>query len=258
MTKDTHQAALQSYLDALLTDDQKTVPKTVPYHAAPAVIEKPTLLLEQPDIKRQLPQVALREPLISEELISQLPVSTPVIEQEQEQVIIAPAVAETVKTEEPLTHSSWADSAFECLLFEVAGLTLAVPLQLLGSIHPFEADELTPLFGQPDWFIGILSTQQTNLKVLETARWVMPERYTAEMRDNLKYVISINGYDWGLAVHAVHHSIRLEPEQVKWRTQRAKRAWLAGTVIEHMCALLDVEVLAQLICKQDGPGDRSK
>ena len=63
----------------------------------------------------------------------------------------------------------------------------------------------------------------------------MPERYTAQMRDDLKYVISINGYDWGLAVHQVRNSIRLEPSDIKWRTQRTKRAWLAGTVIEHMC-----------------------
>jgi purine-binding chemotaxis protein CheW len=34
---------------------------------------------------------------------------------------------------------------------------------------------------------------------------------------------------------------------VKWRTQRNQRPWLAGTVIEHMCALVDVTALAELI-----------
>lgn len=29
--------------------------------------------------------------------------------------------------------------------------------------------------------------------------------------------------------------------------QRGQRPWLAGTVIEHMCALLDVAALAELI-----------
>ncbi len=136
---------------------------------------------------------------------------------------------------------------FECLLFDVAGLTLAVPLVCLGSIYPLENQELTPLFGQPDWFLGILPSQAGNLKVLDTARWVMPERYRDDYRDGLKYVISVQGYEWGLAVHQVSRSIRLDPAEVKWRSQRSQRPWLAGTVIEHMCALLDVAALAELI-----------
>lgn len=142
---------------------------------------------------------------------------------------------------------AWAAEPFECLLFDVAGLTLAVPLVCLGSIYPLENQELTPLFGQPDWFLGILPSQAGNLKVLDTARWVMPERYRDDYRDGLKYVISVQGYEWGLAVHQVSRSIRLDPAEVKWRSQRSQRPWLAGTVIEHMCALLDVAALAELI-----------
>lgn len=255
MTKDTHQAALQSYLDALLTDDQQSELKPAPQLAQQPAAGPATAVVERPAVRQQLPPVALREPLISEEQISQLPVSSMRVEQQQETVTLTPTPAAETATESVLSAVSWADNAFECLLFEVAGLTLAVPLQALGSIYPFAPEELTPLFAQPDWFIGLLSTQHSTLKVLDTACWVMPERYSTDMRDTFKYVISINGYDWGLAVHAVHDSIRLEPEQVKWRTQRAKRAWLAGTVIDHMCALLDVEVLAQLITQQDRSSD---
>ncbi|ERI50969.1 hypothetical protein N878_24290, partial [Pseudomonas sp. EGD-AK9] len=142
---------------------------------------------------------------------------------------------------------SWAEEPFECLLFDVAGLTLAVPLICLGSIYPLGGQELTPLFGQPDWFLGILPSQAGNLKVLDTARWVMPDRYREDFREGLQYVISVQGYEWGLAVHQVSRSIRLDPAEVKWRSQRTQRPWLAGTVIEHMCALLDVAALAELI-----------
>lgn len=244
MSKHTQQAALQGYLDALLTE---STPEPVLLEPVPKA--KPAVFLEPQDTP-SLPQIALREPLISEEQISRLPVSVRVTE-EQQKVTVAESIQPAPKQEQ--ARNRLAEEPFECLLFDVAGLTLAVPLAALGSIYPFEPDELTPIFGQPDWFIGILPTPQANLKVLETARWVMPERYTAQMRDDLKYVISINGYDWGLAVHQVRNSIRLEPSDIKWRTQRTKRAWLAGTVIEHMCALLDVEVLAQLITRQDTP-----
>ena len=142
---------------------------------------------------------------------------------------------------------SWAAEPFECLLFDVAGLTLAVPLVCLGSIYSLAGHELTPLFGQPEWFLGILPSQAGNLKVLDTARWVMPDRYRDDFRQGLQYVISVQGYEWGLAVHQVSRSLRLDPNEIKWRTHRGQRPWLAGTVIEHMCALLDVSELAELI-----------
>jgi len=141
----------------------------------------------------------------------------------------------------------WGEEPFECLLFDVAGLTLAAPLVCLGSIYPLTDEELTPLFGQPDWFLGLLPCQAGNLRVLDTARWVMPERYRDDYREGLKFVISLQGLDWGLAVHGVSHSVRLDPAEVKWRNQRANRPWLAGTVIDQMCALLDVAALAEQV-----------
>jgi len=141
----------------------------------------------------------------------------------------------------------WGEEPFECLLFDVAGLTLAAPLVCLGSIYPLTDEELTPLFGQPDWFLGLLPCQAGNLRVLDTARWVMPERYRDDYREGLRFVISLQGLDWGLAVHGVSHSVRLDPAEVKWRNQRATRPWLAGTVIDQMCALLDVAALAEQV-----------
>ena len=75
----------------------------------------------------------------------------------------------------------------------------------------------------------------------------MPDRYRDDFRQGLQYVISVQGYEWGLAVHQVSRSLRLDPNEIKWRSHRGQRPWLAGTVIEHMCALLDVSALAELI-----------
>jgi purine-binding chemotaxis protein CheW len=70
----------------------------------------------------------------------------------------------------------WAQDRFECLLFSVGGLVLAVPLVELGSIHTM-TDELTPLFGQADWFMGLLPIKDSNIRTVNTAKIVMPERY---------------------------------------------------------------------------------
>ncbi|UII69991.1 chemotaxis protein CheW [Pseudomonas sp. HN11] len=235
------QLALESYLDALLQD------------ATAEELSEPILVLE-PAVE---PEVALDEFQLAvlEEQARDAQVVVPITP-----VVAAPApvVVEPVvevhlppsTTPPPVTgddRPSWAAEPFECLLFDVAGLTLAVPLVCLGSIYSLEGQELTPLFGQPEWFLGILPSQAGNLKVLDTARWVMPDRYRDDFRQGLQYVISVQGYEWGLAVHQVSRSLRLDPNEIKWRSHRGQRPWLAGTVIEHMCALLDVAELAELI-----------
>lgn len=144
----------------------------------------------------------------------------------------------------------WAQARFDVLLFKVSGLILAVPLISLGQIQPI-TDELTPLFGQADWFMGLQPTPQGKIRTVNTAKFVMPERYDESFVKNAKYVVSINGVPWGLAVDSVNQPITLMPDDVKWRTDRSKRPWLAGTVKEHMCALLDIPMIGQLLLDAD-------
>lgn len=238
------QLALESYLDALLQD------------ATDEALPEPILILEpavEPDTTLDEFQQAVMEEQARDAQVVEAPVVVPITP-----AVVAPMVVEAVVdvhlppsiTPPPVTgdgRPAWAAEPFECLLFDVAGLTLAVPLVCLGSIYSLEGQELTPLFGQPEWFLGILPSQAGNLKVLDTARWVMPDRYRDDFRQGLQYVISVQGYEWGLAVHQVSRSLRLDPNEIKWRSHRGQRPWLAGTVIEHMCALLDVAELAELI-----------
>ena len=116
----------------------------------------------------------------------------------------------------------WAQSRFDVLLFQVSGLTLAVPLIALGQIQPL-TDELTPLFGQADWFMGLQPTPGGKIRTVNTAKFVMPERYDEAFVKTAKYVVSINGVPWGLAVDSVNQPIALQPEDVKWRGDRSKR-----------------------------------
>jgi len=144
----------------------------------------------------------------------------------------------------------WAQSRFDVLLFKVSGLTLAVPLVSLGQIQPL-TDELTPLFGQADWFMGLQPTPAGKIRTVNTAKFVMPERYDERFLQTAKYVVSINGVPWGLAVDSVNQPIRLMPDDVKWRGNRSNRPWLAGTVKDHMCALLDIPRIGQMLIDAD-------
>ncbi|WNO07885.1 chemotaxis protein CheW [Teredinibacter sp. KSP-S5-2] len=140
----------------------------------------------------------------------------------------------------------WAQGRFDALLFQVSGLTLAVPLIALGQIQPL-TDELTPIFGQSDWFMGILPTPIGQIKTVNTALFVMPEKYNDSFLKTAKYVMTIDGLPWGLAVDSVNQPITLNTEDVNWRTQRTKRPWLAGTVKSAMCALIDIPQMGKLL-----------
>ncbi|MFJ7145814.1 CheW domain-containing protein [Pseudomonas protegens] len=272
--KSRPQLALQSYLDALLQDatEEEQVPEP-PVQVAPPV--PPVTLEASSEVLDEFQAAVLEEQARDAQVQHQAapaareaapaPLTPAVMESPEPlpssispvvpmlQALVPPLVEVHLppsNTPPPVTGSdrpSWAAEPFECLLFDVAGLTLAVPLVCLGSIYSLAGQELTPLFGQPEWFLGILPSQAGNLKVLDTARWVMPDRYRDDFRQGLQYVISVQGYEWGLAVHQVSRSLRLDPNEIKWRSHRGQRPWLAGTVIEHMCALLDVAELAELI-----------
>ncbi|WP_110663080.1 CheW domain-containing protein, partial [Pseudomonas jessenii] len=281
-TSSRPQLALQSYLDSLL--QEVTEELTLPLEAVAEEITAETVLDEfQAAVLEEqardaaatvtaAPARASVTPVVKAVIEAPAPVMAPVstiapllqalvpppVEVqpavvEVQQTLVPPVVevhlppSNTPPPVESDGRPSWAAEPFECLLFDVAGLTLAVPLVCLGSIYSLAGHELTPLFGQPEWFLGILPSQAGNLKVLDTARWVMPDRYRDDFKQGLQYVISVQGYEWGLAVHQVSRSLRLDPNEIKWRSHRGQRPWLAGTVIEHMCALLDVASLAELI-----------
>jgi len=240
------QLALQSYLDSLLQEAAVELAESSLDEFEAAVLEEQA---RDAGLLSVAPVQALAEPPVVVPVIEPAPavVARPVSVEPVIDINLPAATQNRVLGLQPGERPEWAQEPFECLLFDVAGLTLAVPLVCLGSIFALAGQELTPLFGQPDWFLGILPCQAGNLKVLDTARWVMPDRYRDDFRQGLQYVISVEGYEWGLAVHQVSRSIRLDPSEIKWRTQRTQRPWLAGTVIEHMCALLDVTALAELI-----------
>lgn len=140
---------------------------------------------------------------------------------------------------------------FEALLFRAGGLTLAVPLKLLGAIRPLDAMP-TPLPGQPEWYMGVLPAGEHTLQVVDTAQVVMPERYDPTMRSHYRYVISVYGSAWALAVDEILNAETLQPSQVRWRGRQSRRPWLAGTVVDHMCALLDVAGLDALLKHRGG------
>ena len=142
----------------------------------------------------------------------------------------------------------WAESRFQALLFEVAGLTLAVPLVKLKGVVPNDQG-LTPMPGHSPLFLGVTPYQGLQSKVVDTARFVLPQDRSAQLGDDAtercRHLVMIDDGRWALACSRIGDVVDLERDGVKWRSATGSRLWLAGTVIERMCALLDVEQLSR-------------
>lgn len=145
---------------------------------------------------------------------------------------------------------NWAQERFDILLVSVNGVNLAVPLGALDAIYPLE-DKLTPLFGQAEWFMGLQKTLIGNINIINTTQFVMPERYDKNAAKAFKYSVAINGSGWGLAVDDIDQPISIDPDDIRWRVNRSQQPWMAGTVKEHMCVLLDIPTLVERLTKKD-------
>jgi purine-binding chemotaxis protein CheW len=226
--------ALSLYLEALFADK----PASLPVPVAPVVV--PT----RPVI--DLPATALR-------VVTDIPpaptvtVAPPVVEVTAPPAP-APAPVETAVAARP----DWAQEPFPCLLLKLQGLSLALPLVKLHRILPWTEPTLIP--GYVPWLLGMVRTEglDRNLRVVDTARFIMPERLppatdAVPAGNSFHHIVMIGEGEWGLTCEDVSEVITIDPSKVRWRTSRSKRPWLAGTVVEHLCALLDAEQLAEML-----------
>lgn len=152
----------------------------------------------------------------------------------------------------------WAQDAFQCLLFRVAGLTLALPLARLSGVLPWENAAVAPMPNHQPWFLGLREHLGRRVRLIDVAQVVLPEDRRAALAPpdggRLGKVILIGDGGWGLACDAVAEVITLAPDAVKWRSQAGSRPWLAGTVIKEMCALIDTDAFAAMLAGSGPPG----
>lgn len=232
---------MKNYLSELLTDDpvveENTAKKLEEKKLESLLSQVSEPKVEQPSIttyKSERSKVEVVEPVID----------TPAVEEAPEQPLV------TSKSQggfTPTKEKAYDKEEFQAMFFDVAGLTVAVPLVELGGIH--NKLETNSLMGKPDWFSGVMLHRDEKINVVDTARWVMPEKCNDELINSLEYqyVIMLSNSNWGLSAEHLVDTVTLQEGDVKWLDSPSKRPWLAGLVKDRMCALLDVEALIQLL-----------
>ena len=191
--------------------------------------------------------------------VEEIEIPVPVAE-EVEEIITQPQVKEAQEPVRTVSHRPIQDmleNRFQALFFEVAGLTLAVPLVTLGGIH--RIDKVGGLIGKPKWFKGVMLHREQKINVVDTAMWVMPEKYDQNLAEtlNYQYLIMLGDSLWGLASDKLVNTVTLTRDEVKWREAGGKRPWLAGMVKERMCALIDVYQLIAMLNNGLGSNDQT-
>ncbi len=245
---------MQNYLSELLTDEQEE-----------AVVKKPELKkasssrvrdVEKQKLNQLLQQASAANNITEEKLKSvtsvksENKVSAPAVIKEKVEIEPVKQELTTKKSEAEfkiIPEKDYRKGSFQAMFFDVAGLLIAVPLIELGGIH--NVDKTTALVGKPDWFEGVMLHREEKINVVDTARWVMPEKCNQTLLDsiNYQYVIMLSDSHWGMLAENLVDTISLEQEDVKWLEPSEKRPWLAGLVKDKMCALLDVEALIKML-----------
>lgn len=231
---------MQDYLDSLLKEPAPVDPVS---QTTARLLERASEQLADEASTSQQEQVVV-EAIADDEAAAD--VAAPVIEPAPEdepaelQIVSDPATS-------ALALKDQLEETFQALFFEVAGLTLAVPLITLGGIH--NLDKVGPLFGKPAWFKGVMLHREQKINVVDTAMWVMPEKYDQNLSETLdyQYLIMLGDSPWGLASDKLVNTVTLSKDEVKWRESNSKRPWLAGMVKERMCALVDVNQLILML-----------
>jgi purine-binding chemotaxis protein CheW len=218
---------MEDYMSALLTEE-------------PMVEEIQRQTVEQ--LLEASPNIDTQElPPQLDDSVSLQPLQAKVIVPEVEKSHVAAINKQSIAT------VSIPEDKFQVLLFEIAGMTLAVPLIELGGIH--KIDTINPLFGKPDWFKGVLLHREEKFNVVDTAKWVMPgqESDKSVSATNYQYLIALGKSGWGLACEHLVATETLLPEDVKWRNLTGSRPWLSGMVKKKMCALVNVQQLISML-----------
>lgn len=159
-----------------------------------------------------------------------------------------------VTTDQPLSAiPEWGRQPFESLVFKVGGfLSLAVPLVKLNGIIKWpEEHQLTAMPGHSEWFLGLLPHRGKQVKVIDIAKFVIPENHKSRaallLEREFRHIILIKDGEFGLVCDGLGEVLKLGPEDMRWRDDRTSRPWLAGTITEKMCALLDIDHFSEML-----------
>ncbi len=179
-------------------------------------------LLDQQDALQQYLQDMLNEAAYTEPRIEEQQAVTP-----QTVTIIAAPPA----------------TPFQALIFEVQGLSLALPLDQLDGIEKWPAAPLPKIADKPAHYLGLLSRPGLHTQVVDPGTILQTDTTNPQ---EPRYILLVDNKRWGLAVSSVKKVLTIETDDCKWR-QPGQRPWFAGTVLSGLTHIVDLPALLKAL-----------
>lgn len=126
-----------------------------------------------------------------------------------------------------------------CAVLRAGDLRLALPLADLHGIRLLN-ERLCRLPHLPQWMLGISAGARS--QVVDTTALLGAGQagvYAA------MHVVTIAPERWALACDRVEGTIKVKPEEVRWRPHRDAEPWFAGIIAGELCPLIDVATLVE-------------
>ncbi|MDO8825545.1 MULTISPECIES: chemotaxis protein CheW [unclassified Methylophaga] len=132
----------------------------------------------------------------------------------------------------------------QALLFEVAGMQLALSLDELDGIETWPEEGLSQIPGYASYVVGTLSRPKQHTEVIDLTTLITNQSSNSE--DN-RYILLVNNKQLGLAVSAIRHVVKLEDENVRWRREPGQRPWLAGMLMSPLSSIISLTELLKIL-----------
>jgi purine-binding chemotaxis protein CheW len=132
--------------------------------------------------------------------------------------------------------------------FQAMGVHFAVPAEQYVDDFPCAEDISSDQDG-PEWVLGEIAIDGKRIRIANIAVMVIPNTRRDALRSDFRYrrVLQVGRGGWGFVCDGDVERIELSFEKVHWRTKQGKRQWLAGTIVDQKCALLDVSVIERVL-----------
>lgn len=174
--------------------------------------------------QRQALSTYLESLLSGHEMSMSVPASAPI-----------PALTTTLPVEAPkMLADPGSGTSIKCFVFTVAGLKLALPLARVTEIVDFSECRGTAV----GVLLGELVHETSNVPVLDSARIMLQDR---NVTPSYQWLVIVDHGSYALACDSVEPNMDVAHDAVRWRTHFTKRRWLAGTLLQQRCALLDAD-----------------
>lgn len=147
-------------------------------------------------------------------------------------------------------NQPYKNSDFECQIFSIAGLNIAVANESIADTVCQQTILQNDDQASPGLLAGTINTGDKTIQVIDLEFLVMngigdTEKAIAENKP--ADIVLLKSSTIGFIGDAPVDTKTINKEHVHWRDSDSKRVWLAGTVAQMGIALLDIEGVISLL-----------